>query len=68
MLERIIEFIRLLDYNPTEYNQEQARVPSLNGKTSLIRSFPSKVGVSVQRFEPTPRWRGREREHICAIR
>ena len=42
------QFIRLLDCdsNIVEYNQEQCRVTSYNGKSSLIRSFPSKVGVS----------------------
>ena len=48
ILERIVEFIRILGYSSsiTEYNQEQCRVRSLDGKTSLIRSFPSKVNVS----------------------
>jgi hypothetical protein len=59
MLERIIEFIRLLDFNPTEYNQEQARIPALNGKTSLIRSFPSKVGVRCH-SNPRPQTHARE--------
>ena len=37
-----VEFIRLLDCdsNILEYNQEQCRVTSYNGKSSLIRSFP----------------------------
>ena len=37
-----VEFIRLLDCdsNIIEYNQEQCRVTSYNGKSSLIRSFP----------------------------
>ena len=49
LLERMVEFIRLLDCdsNIVEYNQEQCRVTSYNGKSSLIRSFPSKVGVSI---------------------
>ena len=47
LLERIVEFLRLLDAEQqiVEYNQEQCRVKSYDGKTSLIRSFPSKVGV-----------------------
>jgi len=45
LLERIVEFIRLLDCGDkiVEYNQEQCRLRSFKGKTSLIRSFPSKV-------------------------
>ena len=48
LLERMVEFIRLLDGDDliVEYNQEQCRVKSYDGKSSLIRSFPSKVGVS----------------------
>ena len=48
LLERIVEFLRLLDKEDSilEFNQEQARVRSSNGKNSLIRSFPSKVSVS----------------------
>lgn len=46
LLERMIEFVRLLGHEPIEYNQEQARMKSFDGKQSLIRSFPSKVGVS----------------------
>jgi len=44
----MVEFIRLLDGDDliVEYNQEQCRVKSYDGKSSLIRSFPSKVGVS----------------------
>ena len=47
LLERMVEFIRLLDGDDliVEYNQEQCRVRSYDGKSSLIRSFPSKVGV-----------------------
>ena len=43
----MVEFIRLLDGDDliVEYNQEQCRVKSYDGKSSLIRSFPSKVGV-----------------------
>ena len=37
---RQIEFVRLLGYEPLEYNQEQARVMSFDGKASIIRSFP----------------------------
>ena len=45
LLERIVEFIRLLDCGDkiVEYNQEQCRLKSFRGKTSLVRSFPSKV-------------------------
>jgi len=49
LLERVVEFIRVLDCDDhiVEYNQEACRVVSFNGaKKSLIRSFPSKVGVS----------------------
>ena len=48
LLERIVEFIRLLDCGDRiiEYNQEQCRLKSFRGKNSLIRSFPSKVSVS----------------------
>jgi hypothetical protein len=55
LLERMVEFIRLLDCdsNIVEYNQEQCRVTSYNGKSSLIRSFPSKVGVSLAK-DPNP--------------
>jgi len=48
LLERIVEFIRLLDCGDRimEFNQEQCRLKSFqDGKTSLIRSFPSKVSV-----------------------
>lgn len=57
LLERIVEFIRLLDCGNQicEYNQEQCRVTALNGKTSLIRSFPSKVSVSIQSAASNPR-------------
>ena len=49
ILERVVEFIRLVDCSNRiiEYNQEACRIKSFNGKNSLIRSFPSKVGVSV---------------------
>jgi len=38
----LYRFIRLLDGDDkiVEYNQEQARVKSFDGKSSLIRSFP----------------------------
>jgi len=51
LLERMVEFVRLLgcDDHIVEYNQEQCRVKSYDGKSSLIRSFPSKVGVGVAR-------------------
>ena len=42
------EFVRLLGHEPVEYNQEQARMNTYDGAQSLIRSFPSKVGVSIQ--------------------
>lgn len=41
ILERMIEFVRLLGHEPVEYNQEQARIKTFDGGTSLIRSFPS---------------------------
>ena len=43
-----VEFVRVLDceHRICEYNQEQCRITSFTGKKSLIRSFPSKVGVS----------------------
>jgi len=52
LLERITEFVRLLGFDDRimEFNQEQLRVRSLSGKTSLIRSFPSKVSVSSNIF------------------
>lgn len=31
-----------------EYNQEQLRVKSLDGGTSLVRSFPSRVAVRIR--------------------
>ena len=45
LLERMIEFVRLLGHEPIEFNQEQARMRSYDGQESLIRSFPSKVSV-----------------------
>ncbi len=47
LLERIVEFVRLVgcDDKIVEYNQEQCRVRAYDGNSSLIRSFPSKVGV-----------------------
>jgi len=39
-------FVNILGHKPIEYNQEQARMKCYNGEESLIRSFPSKVGVS----------------------
>ena len=47
LLERIVEFVRLAggDKRICEYNQEACRVLAFDGKKSLIRSFPSKVGV-----------------------
>jgi len=50
ILERMVEFIKLLDCGDKiiEYNQETARIKTFNGKSSLIRSFPSKVSVKQQ--------------------
>ncbi len=47
LLERCVEFLRVLDADEriVEYNQEACRVCNYEGSTSLIRSFPSKVGV-----------------------
>ncbi len=47
LLERIVEFVKLAggDNRICEYNQEAARVLAFDGRKSLIRSFPSKVGV-----------------------
>jgi len=47
LLERIVEFVRLAggDDRICEFNQEAARVLAFDGRKSLIRSFPSKVGV-----------------------
>ena len=48
MLERIIEFVTLLGAGAKiiEYNQEQARIRTYTNEISIVRSFPSKVGVS----------------------
>ena len=48
LLERIVEFVRLAggESKIVEFNQEACRLHSFDGKKSLIRSFPSKVGVS----------------------
>tara|TARA_X000001036_G_scaffold282111_1_gene262008 strand:+ start:4068 stop:4232 length:165 start_codon:yes stop_codon:yes gene_type:complete len=35
-----IEFVRLLGHEPVEYNQEQAKIRSYDGKMAIIRSFP----------------------------
>lgn len=47
LLERIVEFITLAGGADkiVEYNQEQCRLRAFDGRKSLIRSFPSKVGV-----------------------
>lgn len=47
LLERCVEFVRLLDAGDriVEYNQEACRLSNFAGSNSLIRSFPSKVGV-----------------------
>ena len=52
LLERIIEFTRLLGHEPCEYNQEQARVHTYDGQKALVRSFPSKVGVGAALIYP----------------
>ena len=55
LLERIREFLGILDAGDhvVEYNQEVLRIRSYeNDKTSLIRSFPSKVGVKRRVSEP----------------
>ena len=48
LLERIVEFIRLAggDAAICEYNQEACRLNAYDGRKSLVRSFPSKVGAS----------------------
>tara|TARA_B100000925_G_scaffold287919_1_gene267998 strand:+ start:324 stop:671 length:348 start_codon:yes stop_codon:yes gene_type:complete len=56
LLERIVEFVTLAGGQPKicEYNQEACRLTAFDGKKSLIRSFPSKVGVSCPlRLEPS---------------
>ena len=47
LLERMQEFVNVLDmgHKVVEYNQENLRITSLEGGSSLIRSFPSKVSV-----------------------
>jgi hypothetical protein len=52
LLERIVEFIRLAggEKRIVEYNQEACRLNAFDGKKSLIRSFPSKVGVRATAF------------------
>jgi hypothetical protein len=48
LLERILEFIKVAgeENRIIEFNQENLRLRSfINGKSSLIRSFPSKVSV-----------------------
>ena len=47
LLERIVEFVILAGGKDkiVEYNQEACRLHSFDGRKSLIRSFPSKVGV-----------------------
>jgi tRNA(Met) C34 N-acetyltransferase TmcA len=47
LLERVVEFLKVLDCEDriVEFNQEACRIQSYDGKKSLIRSFPSKVGV-----------------------
>lgn len=45
---QIVEFVRLAggDSKICEYNQEACRLDAFDGRKSLVRSFPSKVGVS----------------------
>ena len=47
LLERMHDFIKLLDKSDSvvEYNQENLKIISAEGTTSLLRSFPSKVSV-----------------------
>ena len=45
MLERILQFLNVLDATITENNLESCRLNSLDGGTALIRSFPSRVSV-----------------------
>ena len=56
LLERVVEFVRLLGCEDriVEFNQEQCRVNAYDGNSSLIRSFPSKVGVSGAHSNPRP--------------
>ena len=51
LLERCVEFVRLLGASDriVEYNQEACRLDNFASSTSLIRSFPSKVGVRSRR-------------------
>lgn len=52
ILERIVEFVQRLGFGDKtiEYNQENFRLQNLDGSESLIRSFPSKVDVGLQRL------------------
>ena len=54
---QIVEFVRLAggDAKICEYNQEACRLEAFDGRKSLVRSFPSKVGVSA----PATRTRAR---------
>lgn len=59
LLERMQEFVVLLGMQNriVEYNQENLRIETLEGgppgkTTSLIRSFPSKVGVRARALNP----------------
>ena len=47
LLERMHDFIKVLDKEGdiVEYNQENLKIVSSEGTTSLLRSFPSKVSV-----------------------
>lgn len=46
-LSLLSQFVNVLDmgHKIVEYNQENLRITSLEGGSSLIRSFPSKVSV-----------------------
>ena len=48
-------FIRVLDCEDKicEFNQEACRINSYNGKKSLVRSFPSKVGARTSNSRTT---------------
>ena len=67
------EFVVLLGMQGriVEYNQENLRIETLEGgppgkTTSLIRSFPSKVGVRAQAPNPAPK-PGRPESLPCAV-
>ena len=49
LLERVVEFIRVLDCEDRicEFNQEACRIDAFNGKKSLVRSFPSELPITL---------------------